>query len=210
MLYCVVADDHKTISLIGCADHKVRVYDLRRPHKPLYTLSSHKKAVSYVKYINSRELCSASTDSSVCIWDVKKSHSHTETFDPYNIYHNHHQGGGGVTSIPPEMETNNSAGIESDIVSTRLIRTLTGHVNRRNFVGLAALFRWKIRRLWFRDANEVFVYNKNFSTPLATVSFDKPGMLKSSSRENDSGNHFVSALCWSDESSSSLQTAKDE
>ena len=181
---------------IGCADHKVRVYDLRRPHKPLYTLSSHKKAVSYVKYINSRELCSASTDSSVCIWDVKKSHSHTETFDPYNIYH---QGGGGVTSIPPEMETNNSAGIESDIVSTRLIRTLTGHVNRRNFVGLAASSDGKSVACG-SETNEVFVYNKNFSTPLATVSFDKPGMLKSSSRENDSGNHFVSALCWSDES----------
>ena len=186
---------------IGCADHKVRVYDLRRPHEPLYTLSSHKKAVSYVKYINTNELCSASTDSSVCIWDVKKTHDHSATLDPYNIYHNYQQyqdGGNGVP--PPQMEANNNGpGGESDISSTRLIRTLTGHVNRRNFVGLAASPDGKSVACG-SETNEVFVYNKNFSAPLATVSFDTPGMMKSSSRDQDSGNHFVSAVCWSDES----------
>ena len=187
---------------IGCADHKVRVYDLRRPHEPLYTLSSHKKAVSYVKYISSSELCSASTDSSVCIWDVKKTHDHNATFDPYNIYHNQQQFQGDDNGVPlPKMETNNGADGESDLVSsTRLIRTLTGHVNRKNFVGLAASSDGKSVACG-SETNELFVYNKNFSAPVATVSFDTPGNdMKSSSRDHNSGNHFVSAVCWSDES----------
>ena len=187
---------------IGCADHKVRVYDLRRPHEPLYTLSSHKKAVSYVKYISSIELCSASTDSSVCIWDVKKTHDHNATFDPYNIYHNQQQFQGDDNGVPlPKMETNNGADGESDLVSsTRLIRTLTGHVNRKNFVGLAASSDGKSVACG-SETNELFVYNKNFSAPVATVSFDTPGNdRKSSSRDHNSVNHFVSAVCWSDES----------
>ena len=58
------------------------------------------------------------------------------------------------------------------------------------------------------ETNEVFVYNKNFSTPLATVSFDKPDVEKFLERKR-LGNHFVSALCWSDESALISQTAKD-
>ena len=92
------------------------------------------------------------------------------------------------------METNNSAGTESDIVSTRLIHTLTGHVNRRNFVGLAASSDGKSGQPVVQRQMRCLYTTRIYSTPLATVSFDKPGMLKSSSRDNDSGNHFVSVV----------------
>jgi E3 ubiquitin-protein ligase RFWD2 len=173
---------------IGCADHKVRVFDLRKPNEPVFSLSSHKKAVSYVKYINSSELCSASTDSSVCIWDVKKSNSHV--IDANN--ENNKNG-----SSNNNNNNNNN--------STRLIRTLTGHMNRKNFVGLATSSDGKSVACG-SETNEVFIYNKNFSSPLATVSFDGPGMKNNNYNNSNNNsrdpilNHFVSAVCWSDES----------
>lgn len=55
---------------IGSADHKVYCYDLRNTRIPLATLNGHSKTVSYVKFINSTTLVSASTDSSLKLWDL--------------------------------------------------------------------------------------------------------------------------------------------
>jgi len=55
---------------VGAADHSVHVYDIRRPAAPVSTISGHQKAVSYVRWCNDRELASASTDSTVRLWDV--------------------------------------------------------------------------------------------------------------------------------------------
>ncbi|KAE8721483.1 Detected protein of confused Function [Hibiscus syriacus] len=46
----------------GSADYKVYCYDLRHARIPLCTLVSHEKAVSYVKFLDSNTLLSASTD----------------------------------------------------------------------------------------------------------------------------------------------------
>ncbi|KAE8664452.1 E3 ubiquitin-protein ligase COP1 [Hibiscus syriacus] len=58
---------------VGTADHQIRYYDLRNTSKPLYEFGGHKKAVSYVKFLSNRELASASTDSTLCLWDVKEN-----------------------------------------------------------------------------------------------------------------------------------------
>ena len=55
---------------IGSADHKVYCYDLRNTRIPLVTLNGHSKTVSYVKFIDSKTLVSASTDSSLKLWDL--------------------------------------------------------------------------------------------------------------------------------------------
>ena len=55
---------------IASADHNIYVYDIRRPYTPLWTCVGHAKAVSYVTYCNWQHLASASTDSSLRIWDV--------------------------------------------------------------------------------------------------------------------------------------------
>ncbi|XP_057784867.1 E3 ubiquitin-protein ligase COP1-like [Salvia miltiorrhiza] len=56
---------------VGSADHHIHYYDLRNPCHPLCVFSGHKKAVSYVKFLSSNELASASTDSTLRLWDVK-------------------------------------------------------------------------------------------------------------------------------------------
>ncbi|KAA6423733.1 MAG: ubiquitin ligase COP1 [Trebouxia sp. A1-2] len=56
---------------VGAADHTVLTYDLRKSDKAVHTYKGHRKAVSYVRYLNGRELVSASTDSTLRLWDTK-------------------------------------------------------------------------------------------------------------------------------------------
>ncbi|OVA14916.1 Protein kinase domain [Macleaya cordata] len=55
---------------VGSADHKIYCYDLRNSRIPLTTLIGHTKTVSYVKYVDSTTLVSASTDNSLKLWDL--------------------------------------------------------------------------------------------------------------------------------------------
>ncbi|KAJ3058209.1 coatomer subunit alpha, partial [Podochytrium sp. JEL0797] len=54
----------------GSADHHIHYYDLRKSSEPLYLLTGHKKAVSYVKFLNRNEIVSASTDSTLRLWSL--------------------------------------------------------------------------------------------------------------------------------------------
>ncbi|RVE43081.1 hypothetical protein evm_012255 [Chilo suppressalis] len=54
----------------GSADHCVHYYDLRAPRHPLQVFRDHRKAVSYVQFVDARSLVSASTDSQLKLWRV--------------------------------------------------------------------------------------------------------------------------------------------
>ncbi|WCJ37486.1 E3 ubiquitin-protein ligase COP1 [Euphorbia peplus] len=58
---------------VGSADHHIHYYDLRNTNQPLHVFSGHRKAVSYVKFLSNGELASASTDSTLRLWDVKEN-----------------------------------------------------------------------------------------------------------------------------------------
>lgn len=57
----------------GAADHCVHYVDLRSPKEPLRIFKGHRKAVSYVQFVNDKELVSASTDSQLKLWSVDPS-----------------------------------------------------------------------------------------------------------------------------------------
>ena len=57
----------------GSADYKIYGYDLRNTRIPWCTLTGHEKAVSYVKFVNSETLVSASTDNTLKLWDLNKT-----------------------------------------------------------------------------------------------------------------------------------------
>ncbi|GAN02523.1 conserved hypothetical protein [Mucor ambiguus] len=54
---------------VGSADHHISCYDLRFPSHPMNQYIGHKKAVSYVKWLSDRDIISASTDSTLKLWD---------------------------------------------------------------------------------------------------------------------------------------------
>ncbi|KAJ6675252.1 PROTEIN SPA1-RELATED 2 [Salix viminalis] len=59
----------------GSSDYKVYCYDLRHTKIPWCTLAGHGKAVSYVKFLDSQTLVSASTDNTLKLWDLNKASS---------------------------------------------------------------------------------------------------------------------------------------
>ncbi|KAK4784431.1 hypothetical protein SAY86_018799 [Trapa natans] len=61
------------IAVVGSADHHIHYFDLRNISQPLHVFSGHRKAVSYVKFLSNNELASASTDSTLRLWDVKEN-----------------------------------------------------------------------------------------------------------------------------------------
>ncbi|KAK9056406.1 hypothetical protein SSX86_027497 [Deinandra increscens subsp. villosa] len=58
---------------VGSADRHIRYYDLRNIIQPLHMFSGHRKVVSYVKFMSNTELASASTHSTLRLWDVKEN-----------------------------------------------------------------------------------------------------------------------------------------
>ncbi|PON44306.1 Coatomer alpha subunit [Parasponia andersonii] len=73
---CVQFSPHSTHLLaFGSADYRTYCYDLRYAKTPWCVLAGHDKAVSYVKFLDSETLISASTDNTLKLWDLKKSNS---------------------------------------------------------------------------------------------------------------------------------------
>ncbi|KJH41739.1 WD domain, G-beta repeat protein [Dictyocaulus viviparus] len=70
---------------VGSADRSIYVYDLRQPVRPTNIFVGHRQAVSYVRYLNSNELVSASTDNHLRLWDTQSAtctrilHGHLNT-----------------------------------------------------------------------------------------------------------------------------------
>ncbi|KAJ2783696.1 hypothetical protein GGI15_002490 [Coemansia interrupta] len=62
---------HGNILSFGSADHNVHCFDLRSPKQPLHVLRGHRKAVSYTRFLSPDEIISASTDSSLKLWNLQ-------------------------------------------------------------------------------------------------------------------------------------------
>ncbi|KAG0576922.1 hypothetical protein KC19_5G118200 [Ceratodon purpureus] len=137
---------------VGSADHHIHYFDLRNPSMPLYVFKGHRKAVSYVKFVSPTELASASTDSTLRLWDVQNNRS---------------------------------------------IRTLRGHTNEKNFVGLTVSSEYIACG---SETNDVYVYHKAMSKP---ASWHRFGSQNPEDSDDDSA-HFISAVCWKSESPTML------
>ncbi|XP_014232980.1 E3 ubiquitin-protein ligase RFWD2-like [Trichogramma pretiosum] len=133
----------------GSADHCVHYYDLRNMKEPLSLFKGHKKAVSYVKFVNKNELVSASTDSQLKMWNIK---------------------------------------------NPNCLRSLVGHVNEKNFVGLATDGDYVACG---SENNALYVYYKGLSKQLFSYKFfAAKSILEVQERREDDLNEFVSAVCW--------------
>ena len=132
----------------GSADHCVHYYDLRNTKNALNIFKGHRKAVSYVKFLNSEDIVSASTDSQLKLWNV-----------------------------------NNQS----------CLRSFTGHVNEKNFVGLATDGDYVTCG---SENNGLYIYYKGLSKHLFNFKFDAVKTLLERDRKDEEVNEFVSAVCW--------------
>ncbi|KAK2709958.1 E3 ubiquitin-protein ligase COP1-like [Artemia franciscana] len=132
----------------GSADHSVYYYDIRNSRSPLMVYKEHKKAVSYVKFVSSSEIVSASTDSQLKLWSTSQLNS---------------------------------------------FRTFKGHVNEKNFVGLAASGDFVSCG---SENNAVYLYYKKMSKPILDFKFDHVKNVLDRGNKEEENNEFVSAVCW--------------
>ncbi|XP_026672493.1 E3 ubiquitin-protein ligase COP1-like isoform X1 [Ceratina calcarata] len=133
----------------GSADHCVHYYDLRNMKEALCIFKGHRKAVSYVKFINKEEIVSASTDSQLKMWNINNPHC---------------------------------------------LRSFVGHVNEKNFVGLATDGDYVACG---SENNALYVYYKGLSKQLFSYKFDAVrSILELQERKEEDLNEFVSAVCW--------------
>uniref|UniRef100_A0A336LHD4 CSON013668 protein n=1 Tax=Culicoides sonorensis TaxID=179676 RepID=A0A336LHD4_CULSO len=135
---------------IGSADHNVHYYDLRQMREPLCMFKGHKKAVSYVKFLNSNELVSAGTDGQLKLWDITQS-------GPCK-------------------------------------RSFFGHINEKNFVGLATNGNSYIA--CGSEDNSLSLYYKNLPTQLFSYKFTNTDFTNGYETNNTNDSEFVSAVCW--------------
>lgn len=133
----------------GSADHCVHYYDLRNMKEALCIFKGHRKAVSYVKFINRNEIVSASTDSQLKMWNIN---------------------------------------------NPLCLRSFVGHVNEKNFVGLATDGDYVACG---SENNSLYVYYKGLTKQLFSYKFDAVrNILEQQDRREEDSNEFVSAVCW--------------
>lgn len=143
----------------GSADHHIHYYDLRKANEPLYVFKGHRKAVSYVKFLGREELVSASTDSTLKLWNTLRMNC---------------------------------------------VRTYTGHVNEKNFVGLSASGDWISCG---SENNAVYTYYKELRDPVVTVKFGNSNPVTGEDSAEDDPTLFVSSVCWKKSTSNNILLA---
>lgn len=132
----------------GSADHCIHYYDLRNHKEPLSVFKGHRKAVSYAKFVNTNEIVSASTDSQLKLWSLKKP---------------------------------------------QCLRTFKGHINEKNFVGLATDGDYIACG---SENNSMYIYFKGLSKHLLTFKFDTVRCVLQNEKKEEDSSDFVSAVCW--------------
>ncbi|UJR38410.1 hypothetical protein I4U23_031078 [Adineta vaga] len=88
------------------------------------------------------------------------------------------------------------------VTEGQCLRTYRGHVNEKNFVGLAVSNNYIVCG---SESNTVHLYQREISRPLLSYKFDEQtnGTVKTTAtnpdrvKKEETGNEFVSAMCWS-------------
>eukprot|EP00250_Pteridium_aquilinum_P016168 c22977_g2_i1 orf=204-1928(+) len=202
---------------VACADSNVYIYDVRRLDMSLLCLQGHERAASYVRFMGSEELVSASIDSTVKLWDVSNAALACNSGSHDILGTMSSRVGGSVSGTHPrlvddEMRQRSRGGGVID--KCRLRKTFDSHRNVKNFIGLSV---WKEGGLIAcgSESNEVFVYERSSKEPVWKMKFPPISPIgrrrwqysASSSRGSDllqeeemdergGSNGFVGAVCW--------------
>ncbi|KAJ1956765.1 hypothetical protein GGI12_005222 [Dipsacomyces acuminosporus] len=148
---------HGNILSFGSADHNVHCFDLRSPKQPLCVLRGHKKAVSYTRFLSPDEIISASTDSSLKLWNLR---------------------------------------------TQECVRTFTGHINEKNFVGLTTSGgEWVACG---SENNTMHAYYHNLTRPAVVYKFGNCNPVTGVEQMEDDPSLFVSAVCWKNKTNTVL------
>ncbi|KAA3460106.1 protein SPA1-RELATED 2 isoform X1 [Gossypium australe] len=189
---CVQFSAHSPHLLaFGSADYKTYCYDLRNARAPWCVLDGHDKAVSYVKFLDSETVVTASTDNTLKLWDLNKTSS------------------GGLSSNACSLtfcgHTNEKVGIsllENSLLSlifltlaslfVHLGLVLMFYLLLQNFVGLSVVDGFIACG---SETNEVYAYYRSLPMPITSHKFGSIDPISGKDTDDDNG-LFVSSVCW--------------
>lgn len=128
-----------------------------------------------MRYMSPTELASASTDGTLRLWDLSRPPpAQPQLYSP------------SVSSAAPG-DAAGGTGLKGGAV-----RTFRGHVNEKNFVGMSATPEFLACG---SETNEVHVYLKALSAPVAHRAFDVPPQAVGGPAPPD-GQSFISSVSW--------------
>lgn len=173
---------------LASANHHAYVHDMRNLETPVHTLTGHKRAVSYARFLGSQRLITASVDGSLGCWDLPLSPEVAED------------------QVVPEWHGNFSgtaAFQTGEQHSTAQRRSFYGHQNAKNFVGLSVRPEDGLMACG-SETSKVYAYNTHWSQPIAQhdmqSSEDTAGAMYSffddSHAKRTRRTQFVSAVDW--------------
>ena len=144
-------DYDQNLIALASADHNAYIYDLRRMDTALHTLAGHSRSVSFVRFLSSHRLVSASVDGTLACWDLQKAAG---------------------DHVVPQWDGNFSGNAHfrgsklGDSNSSSNWRRFTGHKNAKNFVGLAVRPEEGLMACG-SETSSVFAYNTHWAAPIA-------------------------------------------
>ncbi|KAK4484714.1 hypothetical protein RD792_007306 [Penstemon davidsonii] len=159
----------------GSADHRIYYYDLRNSKMPLCTLVGHNKTVSYVKFIDSTTLVSASTDNTVKLWDLSMCTSRVLDCP--------------LQSFTGHLNVKNFVGLS---VSSEGYIATGSETNEGESANLPRAVNRFVSV--FCETMQVYVYHKAFPMPSVSFKFNSSDSL--SGDEVDDAAQFISSVCW--------------
>ncbi|KAJ3384312.1 coatomer subunit alpha [Entophlyctis sp. JEL0112] len=204
----------------GSADHHIHYYDIRKSSEPLYILQGHKKAVSYVKFLSRNEIVSASTDSTLRLWNLGSTSASSVASGPSSPT---------VSSLFPPLSSFIESNLTQNLASaifrrsassilnlqrtpTKLnpsacsspmenqkpycVRSFAGHVNEKNFVGMSINSTGEFIACGSEN-NCVYTYFSSLSNPIVSHRFGNAISTDNGEEVQDSDpSHFISNVCW--------------
>jgi WD40 repeat protein len=178
----------------------VYLYDLRSPSLPLATLRHHTRPVSYVKFLGGGHLVSASTDSSLALWDLgshfDRGGSHDQLASGSSPRHPdavaglpaaplwgaaeapHSPFAAAAASAAQQRSSRPSVGYqdgaaESEGCTPHVVRVMRGHRNDRHFVGLGVTGEAGGLIACGSECSSVYTYHTQWESPLAQLDLSR-------------------------------------
>ncbi|KAK1275528.1 Protein SPA1-RELATED 3 [Acorus gramineus] len=183
--------------VIGSADHNVYCYDLRNTRMPWCTLVGHTKTVSYVRFVDSSTLISASTDSTLKLWDLSMSTSRVldtpvQTFTGHTNVKNFVGLSISDGYIATGSETNERSQDVQSVSQTKLItEKSTGQIV---IPSLSWICSFLTENSTGQKPGKVFIYHKAFPMPVLSFKFNSSD--PASGQDSDNVSQFISSVCW--------------
>ena len=158
---------------VACANAHAYIYDLRNLSAPVLTVHGHSRPVSYVKFLDRSTLVTAAIDATVATWEL--STPGKELSSP---------------GVPGESESSVSRVLDTPR------RVFRGHVNCKNFVGLAVRPEDQLVACG-SETSEVFTYSMSWDEPVTSYDFSASSAVDGlHCRCHKAAGTFCSAVAW--------------